>query len=67
MKKKLFLRLITLSFVVVCGAALLQAKINRENAEDLRSEEMTTSSKQRMSGEFMILESISRYITAAYH
>ena len=66
MKRNLLTRLMIMSFIALCGTAWVQVKINKQSAEDQHGEEITVTSEKRVSGEFMILESISRYITAAY-
>ncbi|RYY13591.1 MAG: hypothetical protein EOO04_31650 [Chitinophagaceae bacterium] len=67
MKRNLLIRLMVVSFITVCSMVFIQAGVNKQNAEDQCSEEMPMTAKKRVSGEFIIWESITRYITAGYH
>jgi hypothetical protein len=67
MKKNFFIRLVILSVMLLCGLLYFQNGINRQSAEDQCTDDISTAGKKRASGEFIILESISRYLTASYH
>ena len=55
------------SYITVCGLVLFQARVNKQIAEDQCSEAYGIPTKKHISGEFIIWESITRYITVGYH
>jgi hypothetical protein len=54
-------------FVAIGSVIFIQAGLNEQNAEDQCTEEISLATKKKVSGEFIILQSITRYITAGYH
>ena len=67
MKRNLLMRLMVVSFVTVCGLVYIQAGINKQIVDDQCTDEIPLTAKKRVSGEFIILQSITRYLTAGYH
>lgn len=55
------------SFITVCSLVFFKGRVNKQISEDQCNEELTTETKQHVSGELIIWESISRYITVGYH
>ncbi|HTE24491.1 hypothetical protein [Flavitalea sp.] len=67
MKRNLLIRFMVVSFVAVCSLVFIQTGINKQIAEDQCNDEIPLTTKKRVSGEFIILQSVTRYLTAGYH
>lgn len=67
MKRNLLIRLMVVSFVTICSLVFIQTGVNRQIAEDQCNDEIPLTTKKRVSGEFIILQSVTRYLTAGYH
>lgn len=67
MKKNHLLRIGMVSFLTICSLVLFQGSADRQNADEQLVEEEVLTPHHRGSGDFIIWESISRYIMASYH
>jgi len=54
-------------FVAISSLVFIEAGLKKQHAEDQCNDELPLTAKKKVSGEFIILQSITRYITAGYH
>ncbi len=66
MKKSFFFRLMVLGFIAFGSFVLAGTRSLTENTEQQLIEELPTSTSSKHTGEFLILESITRYLTASH-
>jgi len=66
MKKSFLFRLIVLSVIAVTSFMLAATPNSGGNIDQQAVEELPASNSSREKGEFLILESITRYLMASY-
>jgi hypothetical protein len=54
-------------FIAISSLLFIQAGVNKQIAEDQCNDEIPLAAKKKVSGDFIILQSITRYLTAGYH
>jgi len=59
--------MVVVSFIAACSLVLYKAGSLRQIAEEQCTEEEPITFKKKGSGEFIIWETMSRYIMAGYH
>ncbi|RYG05182.1 MAG: hypothetical protein EOO02_04365 [Chitinophagaceae bacterium] len=67
MKKKILIRLMLMLVITTLSLLLSQSRSDSQNTEDQLVDETPVAVGRRPSGEFIIWESITRYIMAGYH
>ncbi|MET0242833.1 MAG: hypothetical protein ABW174_05175 [Flavitalea sp.] len=67
MKKKILIRLMLLMVITTLSLLLLESGADSQITEDQMIDETPVAVSRRPSGEFIIWESITRYIMAGYH
>jgi hypothetical protein len=67
MKKRFTIRLAIMTLVLMFSFIVFENGGQRQKAEDQRDEAVPVTIKKRPIGEFLIWESVSRYIMASYH
>lgn len=67
MKRSTLVRLVVVSFVAACSLVIFKADSLKQPVEEQCADEEPITFKKRGSGEFIIWETMNRYIMAGYH